>query len=260
MKIAAYQFDGSGSIDANFINIHKGIIEAANSGVRVLVFHECALTGYPPIECLLDEIDFDKVEIYCMKVREMAKEHDMFIFLGTAILNNTSIYNSVKVFTPSGEELTPYCKKALWGWDRDNFSEGNNSGLYEIDGIKIGVRICFEIRFPEYFRELYFQKADLGIVCFCDTKNEESLGRYEQIKGHLQTRAVENILPILSVNNSGNYQTAPTAFFDHHGLIIKEAVRGNRELLIYDFCKYEDDFGTDGIKYINDKFGRIWKE
>lgn len=254
MRIAAYQFAGCGSIDVNFMNIQKGIIAAANSDARVCVFHECALTGYPPLECSIEEMDLDKAEACCMKVKQMAKEYNMFIFLGTVAMNGDSIHNAVRVFTPSGAELQPYYKRALWGWDRDSFSEGNYSGIYEIDGIRVGVRICFEIRFPEYFRELYYQKADLGIVCFCDTKNEENTERYELIKGHLQTRAVENALPILSVNNSRKYQTAPTALFDHHGLLVKATVRGNNELLVYDFFKYEDDFGTDGIKHISDRF------
>ena len=59
-----------------------------------------------------------------------------------------------------------YDKRALWGWDRDNFTEGQNEGIFEIGGITIGVRICFEIRFPEYFRELYKQRTDLNVVLF----------------------------------------------------------------------------------------------
>lgn len=257
LRIAAYQFAGSGNIDTNFKKIQEGIIEAAKCKVRMLAFHECALTGYPPLACSVDEIDFKKAEDDCRKVRKMAAEHQMFILLGTAAMRHGAIYNSVRVFTPSGTELQPYNKRALWGWDRESFTEGSDSGIYDLDGIRIGIRICFEIRFPEYFRELYDQQADLGIVCFYDTKKEENTLRYEQIKGHLQTRAVENVLPILSVNNAGNYQTAPTAFFDQHGMVIKEAIRGGNQLVIHDFSRFEDDFGTEGIRHINSRFGKL---
>lgn len=258
IRIAAYQFAGSGDMDDNFMNIQRGIKEAAKCGTRVLAFHECALTGYPPIECHMGGIDFEKAENYCQKAGMMAQEHHMYIFLGTAEERQGSVFNSVRVFAPSGRELQPYRKRALWGWDRENFSEGNGSAVYEVDGIRVGIRICFEIRFPEYFRELYRQQADLGIVCFCDIKEEESLSRYNQIKGHLQTRAAENVLPILSVNQCGKYQTAPTGFFDQHGAVIKEAARGSRQLLTYDFEKPEDDFGTDGIRWVNERVMKCW--
>lgn len=254
MRIAAYQFAGCGDIDTNFRNIQKGIREAAKCGARICVFHECALTGYPPLECKADEIDFAGAGARCAQVKKMAEKHGLFVFLGTAVRNGASIHNAVRVFAPSGTELQPYYKRALWGWDREKFSEGNERGIYEIDDIKVGVRICFEIRFPEYFRELYHHRADLGIVCFCDNKNQENTERYDTIKGHLQTRAVENALPILSVNNARKYQTAPTAFFDHHGRMAEAVPGDSAGLLVYDFEKYEDDFGTAGIKHIN---GRV---
>ena len=252
IKIAAYQFAGGGSIDENFLKIKNGIQKAAQEKVRILAFHECALTGYPPVECSFNAIDFEKAETYCCQIKELAKEYGIFIFLGCIDLKNGAAYNAVRVFSPSGEELTPYHKRALWGWDRESFREGENCGIYEIDGIKVGVRICFEIRFPEYFRELY-GNVDLGIVSFCDISEENKPDRYNLIKGHLLTRAVENVLPILSVNDAAKYQTAPTAFFDAYGHTLCEAKTGMEELLVYEFSRHTDNFGTNGIKFINGK-------
>ena len=44
-------------------------------------------------------------------------------------------------------------------------------GIFEIAGISVGVRICFEVRFPEYFRELYARKTDLNVVLFYDVSD-----------------------------------------------------------------------------------------
>ena len=48
MRIGAYQFDVTANIENNYSHIKKGILEACKSGVRLLVFPECAVTGYPP--------------------------------------------------------------------------------------------------------------------------------------------------------------------------------------------------------------------
>lgn len=55
------------------------------------------------------------------------------------------------------------------------------------------------------------------------------------IRGHLQTRAVENVTTTISVNATSPFQTAPTMVFGKSGQCIKECVRNKPELLIYDF-------------------------
>ena len=47
MRIAAYQFPVSGSIEENFKQMKMAIQHAAELQVRLLIFPECALTGYP---------------------------------------------------------------------------------------------------------------------------------------------------------------------------------------------------------------------
>ena len=38
---------------------------------------------------------------------------------------------------------------------------GKENGVFELDGIKMGVGICFDLRFPEYFRELINAGAEI---------------------------------------------------------------------------------------------------
>jgi predicted amidohydrolase len=50
MKIGVYQFKGSGDIKNNLNHILNGMEKAATEQVRLTVFQECALCGYPPLE------------------------------------------------------------------------------------------------------------------------------------------------------------------------------------------------------------------
>lgn len=253
MKVGAYQFPGSGDIDRNIENIVRGIEAAARVGVRLLVFHECALTGYPPVEVNISHINFEKVAHHMLQIQKLSIDYGMYIMIGSVELRKGKIYNSVEVFTPKNDHRTLYDKRALWGWDKDHFAEGDLSGVIDIDGIKVGVRICFEIRFPEYFRELYKRRVDLGIVCFCDISKHEDQERYDLINAHLQTRAVENVLPLLAVNNSGPFQTAPTAFYNKNGKILVRCEKDRQELLVYEFVPEENDFGQNGRVFINER-------
>ncbi|MPN38492.1 hypothetical protein SDC9_186016 [bioreactor metagenome] len=78
--------------------------------------------------------------------------------------------------------------------------------------------------------------------------------RYDLIKSHLRTRAVENVFPVLSVNSSVASQTAPTAVIDPDGTVVSELPRHMEQLLIYELKKQtEESFGARGRRSISDK-------
>ena len=122
----------------------------------------------------------------------------------------------------------------------------------EIGPFRVGVRICFEIRFPEYFRELYKERADLIMTLFYDDSDKDDPDRYRMINGHIQTRAVENVCHILSCNTCSPFQTAPTALFDRSGRILAGLEPGKEGLLVYDLEKTPLNFGELGRKEISD--------
>lgn len=254
MKIGAYQFTVGGNIEENMEKIKKAIILAADKSIKFIIFSECALTGYPPLNIeSAKDIDFTEVNKCFNEIQKLSIQYNIFILIGSIIYEEGKYYNSAAFFSPDGKEVQAYHKRALWGWDKDNFAIGNKIGIFKINGLKIGVRICFEVRFPEYFRELYKSNTDINIVIFYDVSNYDDIERYELIKAHLKTRAVENISTVISVNAINPYQTAPTAVFDKSGKIIIELQRNIEDLLIYDFENEKMSFGEQGRKVISDK-------
>lgn len=251
LKIAAYQFEITKDIRRNLSVIKNAIITAKSQDVNLIIFPECCLTGYPPrnIESSHD-VDFDKVYLACDEVQRLVNELDICVIIGAIYKEQNHIFNRAICLKPNQESLN-YDKRALYGWDKDNFETGMEKGIFEIQGIKFGVRICFEIRFPEYFRELYKEGTDINIVLFYDVSDSENAERYNMIKGHLQTRAVENVTTTISVNTILPFQTAPTAVFDKSGVICRECNPGKEAMLIYEYVKTEDDFGENGRRIIS---------
>lgn len=253
MKIAAYQFAVSGDIQQNYRMIKKAIDEASHQGVSLLVFPECCLTGYPPLSTPnTDSVDFKLVDVLLGQLQAIADETGICLVIGTIYREGNSIFNRAVVFRP-GTPMASYDKRALWGWDVENFKKGNNRGVFKINGITVGIRICFEVRFPEYFRELYRENTDLNVVLFYDVSNNNDIGRYNLLKGHLQTRAVENVCPTLSVNAITPFQTAPTMFVGKSGQVIAECNRNHENLLVCNFEESELDFGEKGRRTLTDE-------
>ena len=252
MSIGAYQFPLSGHIADNMTRILSAADRAVRAGVDLLVFPECAVTGYPPLT-LSSPADVDQplLEQAHAQLQATAVRNRMHILTGTIVRRDESHYSAALLFAPDGT-VTEYDKRALWGWDRENFAPGDRDGLLRIGSFRVGVRICFEVRFPEYFRELYRAQTDLNIILFHDVSDRENPDRYDLIRGHIRTRAVENVCPVLAVNTSGPFQTAPTALFDASGKALCELVPGKEDLLIYDFEKTEPGFGELGRKSISD--------
>ena len=248
MIIGAYQFAVSGSMEENRSRILAAVEQAAGSGVELLVFPECAVTGYPPLEIpsCANISEEQKEEIHAL-VRHAAIRNRMHIILGTIVRRNGSFYNAALAFSPDGTE-TEYDKRALWGWDQENFVPGSRDGIIQVGPVRAGIRICYEVRFPEYFRELFAAGTDLDIILFHDVSDHADPDRYGLIRGHVQTRAVENACPVLTVNAARPYQTAPTVLFDASGRTLCEAEPGKDVLMVCDFEKKEPDFGEQGRK------------
>ena len=246
MKIAAYQFGVTGNTKDNLETIKRAISKAAEQKAELITFPECSLSGYPPRDIpSSSDIDEGKIRDALSEIQIMSEKYDISIIIGTIAYENGQYYNRAYYISPR-KPMQWYNKRALYGWDEDNFSAGKESGIFDIAGLRVGVRICYEIRFPEYFRQLYLENTDLDIVLFYDVTDNEDEDRYQLIRSHIITRAVENVTPFLTVNAISPNQTAPTCFVDASGTVYAELEKDKEGMLIYDFEKKELDFGEQG--------------
>lgn len=94
--------------------------------------------------------------------------------------------------------------------------KGNKLGLVEIDGVKIGIGICFDLRYPEYFKALALNGAE---IIFLPSSFRKSTG--ELAWGILtRARAIENQVYFCACNQTG-------------GIAEKERC-GNTQIISYD--------------------------
>ncbi|MBO2516625.1 MAG: hypothetical protein CW338_04995 [Clostridiales bacterium] len=238
LRVGACQFPVSGSMEQNYRYINSAVSAAAKSGVQLLIFPECAVTGYPPVSIPGPDVDFTGAEAIRDLLQRRAAESGMSFVIGSIARDGDARYDRAWFIAP-GKTAQWYDKRALGGWDSQNFTEGTKDGIFTLGGFTIAVRICFEVRFPELFREAYRKDADLCIVLFYDTLSHDDPEYCEVIRSHLRSRAAENVFPVLSVNATAPVQAAPTAFVSGDGRILRELPRNKEGLLVWDLTGRE---------------------
>ena len=247
LRIAAFQFSTKPAIEENLRSLERGIIRASENGVHLLLTQECALTGYPPVEIPTTSfIKRSELEDALDRLQALATERALNVVVGAACWVDSRWRNSLVVLGPGKGRAFRYDKRALWGWDRDNFAGGTDAGIFDIQGVKVGLGICFEIRFPEYFREMFDAAVEVALVSFCDVSPKADPVRRSIIRSHLVTRAVENAFHVVSANTVAIGQTAPTMVVSPDGIVLCEASDREEDLVYFDYQRGEPNFGRQG--------------
>ena len=251
MRLAAYQFDVTGDVKKNTEKIKNAVLNAAENKADFIAFPECAISGYPPTDLPTSkDFDLEALPAVLQELQELSDAHKITILVGSIAFDETYV-NRAFLIAPK-RDIRHYDKRALYGWDSENFARGNNDGIFEINGLKVGVRICFEARFPEYFRELYKENTDLNVVIFYAVSDTDETDKYNVLRSHLISRAAENVTPIFAVDAITPFQSAPTCFINASGKVLAELDRNKEEILFYDFEKSELNFGEIGRKRESD--------
>ncbi|MHC4885091.1 MAG: carbon-nitrogen hydrolase family protein [Planctomycetota bacterium] len=228
--VGAFQFKGSADVERNTKAILRGMKRAAKRGVQLLALHECALTGDAGVELTCPgEIDRRALKVATQAIVQEAARLQLTVALGTTTFTGGKVYNSLQLIDAHGRSRGRYHKRAMYGEDAQHYEEGEGGGVYRIGGLRVGLRICFEFRFPEYFRELLAARVDLAVMGFSMVGPDDR--KRATARAHLMSRAAENGIWILAANNLNGVQNAPTCLIDPDGNVVAEAST-NREALI----------------------------
>lgn len=186
-------------------NVENGLRLLAQSASTsdVVVMPEIWTTGYS-LGNLKEEatkIDSDLIR----KIQVIAKNNCANIIAGSIpiIDNKGNVTNSSLTIDRNGEIIFQYDKIHLFGMFNEErfFKQGERIGIYKLDGIICGTAICYDLRFPEYFRYLALKGAKVIFV-----PAEWPKLRKEVWKLLLQARAVENQIFICAVNCAGQFK------------------------------------------------------
>lgn len=166
-------------------------------GVELFVFPEMTLTGFTMKSDEMSEtIHGDSFRFFSL----IAKEKSSNVFAGIIERRNTRIYNTLIHIKPDGNMVKLYRKIHPFSYSGENehFDAGARPAMTKIKKWKIGLTICYDLRFPELFRKYGKKRTHLivNIANWPDT-------RIEHWRTLLKARAIENQCYVVGVNRVG---------------------------------------------------------
>jgi deaminated glutathione amidase len=213
MKIAALQMVSTPDVGRNLDAAAALIGSAAGAGAR--------LAALPEYFCLMGRRDTDKLSIAEAPgdgpiqrfLSAQAKQHRLWLIGGTLPLREAGgerVRNSCLVFGPDGAQAARYDKMHLFAFDngREQYDEGRvlEPGpapvALQAGALRIGLSVCYDLRFPELYRALMQPP--------CDVLSVPSAFTYTTGQAHwellLRARAVENQCVVLAAAQGGTHE------------------------------------------------------
>lgn len=198
MKIAIYQMEIiPGEPEKNIEKVANWL--STLDDVDIAVLPEMWNTSYTLEELVNITSEAGQREIE--KLSELAKQYQINIVGGSiAVRVEDKIYNRAIVINKNGEHIHQYDKLHLVPMlDEPNYlTQGNNISIFEIDNVKMGVIICYDLRFPEISRKLALEGIEVLFVVA-----EWPIERISQFEKLLYARAIENQVYVIASNSIG---------------------------------------------------------
>ncbi len=225
MWIAALQTVATPSVERNLDTARRLIAEAAHEGAQ--------LVALPEYFCFMGQRDSDKLALaetpgdgpIQQMLAEAARQHGVWVIGGTLPLRTGSpdrVFNACCVYSPEGQLAARYDKIHLFRYDngRESYDEGRvlQAGTTpvacDVGGLRLGLSICYDLRFPELYRRLMHPPCDLLAVPAAFT-HTTGRAHWEVL---LRARAIENQCYVIAPAQGGLHENGRRTF--GHSLIV----------------------------------------
>lgn len=233
-----------GDKKANFNKVKELIANDVNSNTDIIVLPEVWTVGWSPKHFRESAEYIDNSETIEF-LSQIAKDYNSFVIGGSFIekVNDNKYLNTCPVLDRKGNLIAKYSKNHLfsyYGCEEGKFVEtGNEPVMVNLDGIKVGLTICYDIRFPEIFRAYRKAGADLFI-------NAAAWGLNKPIPWECMTRcrAVENQTYMIALTQSGfiennEWNIGHSRIIDYKGESISE-IKDQKEGAMNALIKFQE--------------------
>lgn len=216
MKLALAQIAiEGGDVGSNRKRAAKAIESAADRGADLVVLPEIFNVGYFAFDTYQRNAEaLDGPTLTQMS--DLADEYDIAVLAGSIVedlsltdgekpaeegLANTSVF-----FDRDGERRALYRKHHLFGYESaeaEILVPGESLGIVEFEDVTVGMTTCYDLRFPELYREIAEAGATLVLV-----PSAWPYPRVEHWQVLSRARAIENQCFLATINGSGSYEDA----------------------------------------------------
>ncbi len=203
MKISILQLDVKVcNPEENYINAKNMIKKAAEEKADVVCLPEMWNVGFLSKNCINHYCDVDG-KITKNMFNNLASEYNVNIVAGSvANKRENELYNTSYIFNKKGNCIAEYEKIHLFSYMKEDevFGKGNRLVTFEIDNVKCGIIICYDLRFLEIIRKQALQGIKILFVVAQWPK--ERIENWEILN---RARAIENQIFVVAANGCGKF-------------------------------------------------------
>ena len=229
---ACVQMVSGTNVANNLKSAEQGIAKAANQGANLVIL--------PEYFCIMGQHDTDKVAVaedyrastpdastpIQLFLQQQAIQHGVYLIGGTLPLKTSDankVYNTTLVYAPDGAVVARYDKIHLFGFQNglEYYDESTTIMAGELAQApvvwdspwgRIGLSICYDVRFPELYRAARDVLAWVNVAAFTQTTGQ---AHWELL---MRARAVENQCYVIACGQGGEHENGRRTF--GHSMIV----------------------------------------
>ncbi|MGY0400138.1 MAG: carbon-nitrogen hydrolase family protein [Ostreibacterium sp.] len=214
-KIAAIQLNSLDNIAHNLKKINQQVQEAKQTGAKLVLLPENAVfmsAVQDASKQIAEPLGANAVEggVVQSALSDIAKKQCVWLFVGAfPTIEKGVIYQTLLVYDDRGQLIDYYHKRHLFDVtlpdnaesyrESDAFTQGKDIKVVSTPWGRVGLSICYDLRFPEHFRAMIDLGAELLLVPAAFT-NETGQAHWEVL---LRARAIENQCYVLASGQTG---------------------------------------------------------
>ncbi len=221
IRVASCQFPVSSDLLENYRFIKAQMIEASLKNADVVHFPECALSGYPGTDMMtLEGFNWELLYSLSDSVMATAKKLKIWVIIGSLhkLSGTNKPHNSLYVINPDGLLTDRYDKRFCTTTDLKYCSPGDHFVTFTVNGVKCGLLICYDVRFPELYREYRKLGCDILFQSFYNARSGIGSIHPYIMPVSAQAHAATNYF-YMSLTNSSAAESWPCHFITPDGLI-----------------------------------------
>lgn len=210
LKIAVIQTGAGPDIHQNLTDACQLIQNAADSGAQLAILPEMFVSRGQNRHLIQDFAQFIPGRI-TDALSEISRRHQIWIIGGSiaeSIKGESKVYNSCPIIDDSGNLVAVYRKINLFDSqvpnasirESDYYLAGQDPVMVTVHGVKVGIGICFDLRFPDVFRNYAKLGAQL-IALPANFTAKTGIAHWEIL---LRARAIENLMYVAAPNQFGS--------------------------------------------------------
>ncbi len=224
-KAAAVQMRSGTSPERNARDMERLVREAAGQGAAYVQTPEMTGALLRDKEARAAIFTTEEDDIVVAAARRLSAELGIFVHVGSTAIRRGDgrIANRALLFSPRGEVLASYDKIHMFDVDLDNGESWRESSAYEpgaeavvveANGAKLGLAICYDLRFPQLFRAEALAGAEILTLPAAFTR-QTGEAHWHVL---LRARAIENGAFVVAAAQGGLHEDGRETY--GHSLIV----------------------------------------